>query len=124
MTSGNNSDRFDIGQIITGMLKEELAKASARREEKQREDTYASDETVVRVQREEMEERRFYLTTAIALMADDKTSEGMNYSWQDVVVIAEKIRAYIEGGIYIDTETAWQSVPKQTAVSTATLGDR
>jgi len=106
------------------MLKEELAKASARREEKQREDTYASDETVVRVQREEMEERRFYLTTAIALMADDKTSEGMNYSWQDVVVIAEKIRAYIEGGIYIDTETAWQSVPKQTAVSTATLGDR
>jgi len=114
---------FDIGQFIGQLLKEEVTKERRKKEEVVDREGVASEETMVRVQHQEELARRFYLTTAIALMSDEKSSEGMNYSWQDIVVIAEKIRAYVEGGVFVDTGYAWQGVPKMTEEPTETLGN-
>ena len=123
----NSNQGFDIGQFIGQLLKDEVTKSKEKKEQAEKTveavTTVASEETLVRVQHQEELSRRWYLDTAIKLMSDEKNSEGMNYSWQDLVVIAEKIRAYIEGGVFIDTGYAWQGVPKMTENPTETLGN-
>jgi len=114
------SKGFDLGQVIAELFKAELDKKTSPPPEAPQE---VSKETVARVQHEEELSRRFYLTTAIKLMSDEKTSEGMNYSWQDIVIISEKIRAYVEGGVFVDTGYAWQGVPKMTEDPMETLGN-
>ena len=119
-----DSSGFDIGQIFGQLIKEELAKKkTAVSPETPKTVEVASEVTMARVQHQEELSRRWYLSTAITLMSDEKNSEGMNYSWQDLVVIAEKIRAYIEGGVFVDTGYAWQGVPKMTEDPTETLGN-
>jgi hypothetical protein len=117
------SKGIDLGQIFGQLLKDELTKKSAPTPEVPEVVEVASEETMARVQRQEEMARRWYLSTAIKLMSDEKNSEGMNYSWQDLVVIAEKVRAYIEGGVFVDTGYAWQGVPKMTENPTETLGN-
>jgi hypothetical protein len=118
---------FDVGQFIGQLLKDEVAKSKEKKEQAEKTmeavTTVASEETLVRVQHQEELSRRWYLDTAIRLMSDEKNSEGMNYSWQDLVIIAEKVRAYIEGGVFIDTGYSWQGVPKMTEDPTETLGN-
>jgi len=72
----------------------------------------ASEEVVARVKVRDELDRRFYLDFALRIMIDANSAEGMNYSWQDVVTVSEKVRAYVEAGAYIDTGTAWKNVPK------------
>jgi len=117
------SKGFDLGQFLGEIMKAELAKKAASLPEAPKEESRASEEVMMRVQRGEELSRRWYLTTAINLMSDEKNSEGMNYSWQDIVIIAEKVRAYIEGGVFVDTGYAWQGVPKMTESPTETLGN-
>jgi hypothetical protein len=114
---------FDVGQFFGQLLKDEIAKSKEKKEETVTREAVVSEEVMVRVQHKEELSRRWYLDTAIKLMSDEKNSEGMNYSWQDLVVIAEKIRAYVEGGVFIDTGYAWQGVPKMTENPTETLGN-
>ena len=117
------SKGFDLGQIFGQLLKDELSKQSTPPPKAPVVAEVASEETMARVQHQEELSRRWYLSTAISLMADEKNSEGMNYSWQDLVIIAEKVRAYIEGGVFIDTGYSWQGVPKMTEDPTETLGN-
>ena len=117
-----DSKGFDLGQLLGEIIKAELVKKAAATAASPEAPIEASEETVVRIQRQEEMARRWYLSTAIKLMSDEKNSEGMNYSWQDLVVIAEKVRAYIEGGVFVDTGYAWQGVPKMTENPTETLG--
>ena len=113
--------------MLGAMFMEEMTKSKersrAKKEETVKNEVVPSEEVMVRVQHQEELSRRWYLTTAIKLMSDEKNSEGMNYSWQDLVVIAEKIRAYIEGGVFVDTGYAWRGVPKMTEDPTETLGN-
>jgi len=114
---------FDIGQFIGQLLKEEVTKERHKKEEAVDREGVASEETMTRVQHQEELSRRWYLSTAIKLMSDEKNSEGMNYSWQDLVIISEKIRAYVEGGVFVDTGYAWQGVSKMVEDPTETLGN-
>jgi len=117
------SKGFDLGQLLGEIMKAELTKKAASPPEAPKEESRAPEEVMMRVQRGEELSRRWYLSTAISLMSDEKSSEGMNYSWQDIVVIAEKIRAYVEGGVFVDTGYAWQGVPKMTEDPMETLGN-
>jgi uncharacterized protein YecE (DUF72 family) len=56
----------------------------------------------------EIDNRITYLRISLQLHSNNES-----YNWKDIVVLAEQIRAWAEGGMYLDIEAAWKQIPKE-----------